>query len=306
MAQPRQNWAQRLMRRFFGVSRVACYLTAVCALLAILGTRSAQGRVGEAALVVGRQLAGFEDLTEGSYRVMLNGETVMFSTKVVDLPMEEVLDRFEAHCDAGSVLPRELTDQAPFIDGSLDTLTRSGVLRRDATMEGMVACLVNDEQRSFLERWQRFSETLDLADVGRLRYVYAKRTPGSRTHVVVAWTEDRFRFGALMEGVDKDAPGSDPEPGLRPAQSVRMLTADVEGAPASVRVYRSAATPETVFSQAERDFIARGFTAVEGVAEAAAEARVYTKQNVDTWVIAHADGDGSVVSVLSGRAHRLR
>lgn len=298
------DWAQRLKHRGFAVIRVALYASAVCALFALLGARSAQGRIGEAALVVGRQLAGFEDLTAGSHRVSLNGETVLFASTLVDLPVSEVLDRVQEHCERGSILPREIVDSEALQQVFAGGVARTGVLRHGDDREGLVACLVADSSQSFVERMQRFAETLDLGDVGKLRYVYVRRASEGTSHAVIAWTEGTFRLGALTEGTDRDAPGSDPEVGLRPVASVRLLTADVQGAPAAVRIYRSSASVVEVLSAAERDFEGRGFSSVPGVGEAHATTRVFSKAGTDTWLVAHPDGDGTVVSLLSERAAR--
>ena len=195
-----------VVARSLATLRVSVYVATLSAVIAFIGLKSVHDSTGEAMLSVGRQLAQFEDLTGTSYRVRLNGEPVNVASTLTDAPIPEILDRLERSCLDQTLLPAEQARS-------------TGVLRRQSDHEGLVACIVRDERAALTlgQRLARFGETLDLGDVGRLRYVYAKKTRGGRTHVLTAWTDGAFRLGALISDGRVDAAGSDTPQGARPA-----------------------------------------------------------------------------------------
>jgi hypothetical protein len=293
------RWAVDRARR---VLRVSIYAGVVALVIAVVGLRSVHGSVGEAAFSVGRQLAGFEDLTGGSHRVRLNGEPVNLASAVVDAPLSKLLDRFEASCSARSVLPPEFEEPARAAQeaGASEVDPETGVLRRESGDEGMVACIVRDGSppRTLSARLARFTETLDLGDVGLLRYAYAKRTKDGRTHVVTAWTDGPFRLSALLGGGSADAPGSDLPGGGRPIESVRLLSASIEGVPHSVRIYQSSATAQAVLGAMQKELSGSGWEPLP-IDDAVPEGRAFSRAGVDLLVFAYADEAGSVVSMVT-------
>jgi hypothetical protein len=296
--------ARRAVDRLVALTRAALCLGVILLVAAWFGARSARADLGEAAMGVGRQLAGFEDLTGQSYRVLLNGEPIQVSTTLVALPISDVLSRFERHCQSRSV-SRELeqlsaTLEAPVM-GEVDT---SGIMRRESRKEGLVACLAaRDSEHSLSQRLQRFAETLDLADVGLLRYAYARATPSGKTHVVVAWTDRAFRLESLVTAKPgDDAPGNDVVGGARPTESVRLLTAAVEGAPYSARVYDSRASAERVLAGLDTDMEKKGWRRLLGKAGDPPDTRAWNREGRDVLAFAYPSENGSVISMVESSA----
>ncbi|HEY6555935.1 MAG TPA: hypothetical protein VI072_01625 [Polyangiaceae bacterium] len=285
--------------------RLATYLGLVFALVSALAARSVHGSVGEAAFALGRQLASFEDVTRSSYRVRLNGESVNVASATLDEPIVVVLGRFERACVAGS--PFAVDAAAPRREAPVErALTpEAGVLRRDSGKEGLLVCLVRarNQQLTLAQRWARWSRSLELSEVGLLRYVYAARTASGRTRLFVAWTDGPFQLGALFADGDQDATGDDLHDGARPRGSVRLLTARIEGTEHSTRIYASELAPEAVLSGFDRDMQSRGWRALL-VRDVVENGRAYARDGVDALVFAFPDARGSVVSLVESRSKR--
>lgn len=283
--------------------RLATYLAIVFAAISALTLRSVHGSVGEAALALGRQLTRFEDVTRSSYRVQLNGERVNVASATLDGPISTILERFERACVAGS--PFAVEPDAPRSERPLErALTpRAGVLRRDTDAEGLLVCLVRapDDRLTLEQRWARFNETLELSEVGLLRYVYARRTPSGRTQLFVAWTDGPFRLGSLLADVDADAPGDDLRDGARPLSSVRLLTARIEGTEHATRIYASDLAPDAVLRAFDRDMQGQGWRSLL-VRDIVENGRAYARDGVDALIFAFPDARGSVVSVVESRS----
>src|SRR5262245_38937482 len=136
--------SRRFLVRVFAIGRAMVVALMLLLGLAWLSARSARAEIGEAAFGVGRQLAGFEDLTGSTYRVRLNGEPITVATALIDRPIAEVLARFERHCDENTAA-QELVDveKALAETGAVSAdPAKRGILRRESAREGFVACLV--------------------------------------------------------------------------------------------------------------------------------------------------------------------
>jgi hypothetical protein len=295
------SWVIDRMRRAL---RVAVYCSVIFATVGVIGLRSVQGSVSEAALAVGRQLSGFEDVTGSSHRVQLNGESVNIASAVIDAPISVVLDRFERACAARSIVPNEFkTARIPASDVDFPVDPDTGVMREESNREGLVACVVREKNgtQTLSQRFARFANTLDLGDVGLLRYAYAKRTASGRTHVITAWTDGPFRLGALMAGGNQDAPGSDIGDGARPRDSVRLLTAEIEGVPHSARIYQSKASPERALEHFDADMRRLGWEGIP-LKDVVKEGRAFTRRGIDVLIFAYPDSAGSVLSIVQSSA----
>lgn len=295
--------ARRTPQQMFRLTRAAVCLGVICLVAAWFGARSARADLGEAAMGVGRQLAGFEDLTGQSYRVLLNGEPIHVSTALVAHPIADVLSRFERHCRQASVSNQLQNLAATLAEPPTGEVDTSGVLRRESRKEGLVACLAaRDREGSLSTRLQRFAETLDLADVGLLRYAYAKRTASGKTHVIVAWTDRAFRLESLAGKPGVDTPGTDVAGGARPRDSLRLLTAMVEGAPYSARVYDSRATTAQVLTGLDGDMEKTGWRRLLGSAGDPPDTRAWSREGRDVLAFVYASEGGSVVSMIETRS----
>jgi hypothetical protein len=298
-----------LAPRLRGFLRVALYVTLVCCVVGIFAARSAMGGVSEQALVVGRQLSKLEDLTESSNRLLINGERINLASAVTNEPLEKVLDRFETLCRSEGVVSQEFARLDKVLKESKvpehKTAFDLGILRKETDQDGMVACMVEEpgNKRSAFAGLERFMDSQDLRDIGLLRYAYARKTDRGNTHVLTAWTDGSFKLSAMMPEADgTDTPGTDPAGALRPPQSVRLLSASVQGAPHAVRIYESTAAPKDVLATYEREMPKLGWQPLKAAEYDVPEARYYSKGGVDLLVVADENGEHTAVSMVETRS----
>ena len=299
---PRREW------RIKKLARLAVYCFVVSAGIGLVAARSVYGDVTRSALSIGHELGKMDDA--GQKRPLrINGEAIYVGAVTVDTPLAEVLDRAEAGCkkrSAGAVreldtMPEALRDHLP--QGG----AAAGVLRENQEGRGVVACLVRDEGQPGLglkdltARLSAMAASGDLAEIGRLRYVFAEKTPSGRTRVVSAWTEGSFNLYAILPKAGGDAPGSDVADAPRPPQSQRILSADIEGVPYGVRLYDTPASPAEVVATYDREMAGRGWEPAFGVAGSGPDQRAYTRPGADLMVITGKDGERTVVSVIETR-----
>jgi hypothetical protein len=116
--------------------------------------------------------------------------------------------------------------------------------------------------------------------------------------VLTSWTEHEFDVGALIAGGNDDAPGSDIPGAARPAQSVRLLTAELEDAPHSTRIYDSTLAPAELLHTLAKDMQGRGFTPVGLIERQVPHGRAFSRDGVDVLVFAFERGSGSAVSMV--------
>lgn len=295
-----------LLERVKGLARVGIFSTCVFVGLGLCAARTARSQAGEASMLIGREFAGISDLVQHGYQVRLNGEVVRVGSTTVDLPTNEALDRFEGFCKQGShgfedVL-KDGSIKVPQVKEDLRVLgiLGLGVLRIEKGDEGIVACVTHPDTSSaaLTERALAFSKSLDLKDLGRLRYTYVRSTADrARTQVITAWTEGSLRIDRVFTA-EGDAPGADSTSVPRPPSSQRRLTAEVDGAPYSVRLYESSASPEEVmvfYDKAMRD---AGWEPAETLAKSSKTSRGFSRPGVDVMVVtAPPDQAGGKTSV---------
>src|SRR5262249_24528959 len=131
-----------------------------------------------------------------------------------------------------------------------------------------------------------------------LRYLFAEKTESGRTHLLAVWTDGPFNMYALFPNTPGDTPGTDPKDAPRPPNSVRVLTADVEGTPYGVRVYDSTSKPEEVAAAYDAQMGGRGWTPILYDAEDPAGARVYTRPGSKLMVFTETNAGHTVVSLV--------
>lgn len=299
----RELMVSPFMEKLRGSVRVAAYASFAFGVLGLLALRSALGNVSEQALVIGRQLASMEEFTARSTRLSLNGQYMNIASASTEQPVQAVLERYASLCRDGSVVG----ELATTVKGERPAPSRwekLGILSEIADDEGFVACIAQkpgQEQQSLFEGLKKFSDSRDLGDVGLVRYAYARRTKAGRTQVITTWTDGSFLVSALM-AADGDSPGTDPSDAPRPLNSRRFLTAQVEGEPDSVRVYESRATAVAVLAQYDQTLPQQGWKAIEEVAREAPQTRHYTRDGVDTVVVAAQNGERAAVTVIQIRS----
>ena len=289
------------------MGRVAAYLIFVFAALGLLAARSVYGDVGESSMIVGRELSGMKDLLGGSHLVQLNGEQIFVSEATVPGTVKGVLDRFEQLCRKDSHgLDLAVADpEHAFPEGMTKLIAGVGpaglgILRREEGGDGALGCLaqpgsgVTDLSRRLIS----FSQSLDLGDVGKLRYVYVKPSSAGRVQVITAWTDGSFRVGRLVPANGQETPGSDPTAAPRPEHATRLLTASVDKAPYGLRIYDVAAPLADALRDYDAGMARGGWSAADAVSHEAPNARAYSRGGVDVLLFAERDGQRTSFSLI--------
>ena len=302
---------RRVFRKALPVARVGAYGICVFTLIGGLAARSVYGDVREQTFLVGRELASMKDLVGESHKVMINGEPMFVGAAVIDSNVGEVLDRFEKLCKENSQgLDEALTNPADFPEKTREALkklgaTGLGILRYEHGGEGSIACLAHQGGggvKGLTERLKAFSKSLDLADVGKLRYAYARPTDNGRVQVVTAWTDGSLKIGNMFPVDGSEPPGTDVNDVPRPEGSQRLLTAEVAGAPYGIHIYTAPGKPDEVLRAYDALLPKGGWQAQEWVAKGAPGTRAFHKDERDVLVFADPDGEKSAVSIIEMRA----
>lgn len=213
--------------------RAATALGVVVAVALACLVHSAEARMGEALAGFGRELSAWTDAHPQSAprALAVNGLQLELMTVTTELDIKRALDHFHALCrNRGGV--RE--------PASRFSAWPDSVLRREADHEGVLACLDTGGPlgvAQLSERLQTFAKTGDLADLGKLRYVLARRS-GKATTLLVLWTD---RSAQLLNFIPKsgDAAGRDPRDFPRAAGMRRLLSAAELGAPYALALYEA-------------------------------------------------------------------
>jgi hypothetical protein len=300
-------WFTRRLFQMFAWLRVMVFLTVAFALLATFFASQARAKTSEALLHVGRHLSGLEDLTDGAHTVRINGQSMRFSSTSTDASLEDVLDRFAEHCVSNSPMAVDLALAG--LNPPKSDAAAFGVLRREVGMfrggreDGMVACLAGKPQgESLVAGLARFAETLELGEVGELRYAYARTKTDGSTHVMTVWTYEGFDFKALLPPPGHDAPGGDAPGAPRPAGSVRLLSAEVAGTPHGVWVYDVPGKGVANVVKSQDESMQRaGWQTIPGTDHLFGEdgtraGRIYAGENEELFFAAAARGESTSVS----------
>jgi hypothetical protein len=278
----------------------------VCLVCAGLAARSAWGSVSEQALLTGRQLAKLAEFADAPERLLINGQPIQMASALSSLSVGEVLDRFEAVCREEGTVPRDFREVKGLLENKelLESAKKRnfGILREQTKDDGVIACTVRNPKNGDRATWEglgKFAQSWDVADIGLIRYAYARRTESGSTLVLTAWTDGSFRLDAMIPKAEGgDAPGSDSANVPRPPSSVRFLSAAAEGRPHSVRIYQSDTPAKEVLDGYSRDLLATGWETIESEHP---ESRYFSKNGVDVILLAEQAGDHSVVSMVETR-----
>lgn len=191
----------------------------------------------------------------------LNGVRLSLHTGVVDEPLEEVLRRQARDC-----LPR---GHMTSVDSVL--LASLSVRMGSSEDDGYVACVELGENAdslvAFTEAARRFAATWDVAELGGLRYVYARRAdeaPTSRTMLFSLWSHGSVDLKRMLPGSRSDADGADPPGVPRLPGTQRVLSAYEVDEPSGVFVYRTAASADVVARFFRTELRRAGWSLVSG------------------------------------------
>lgn len=234
------NWRSTLRAALAGIL-VVCILVLGC-------WHSAEARAGEALIDFGQELSNWVALraTDQTRILNLNNVQIHLVSASTSLTLHDTLQRLHGFCRTSSGI--EIPDAIRSRLGSNMQKEKLGLLDgvydHEAESTGVIACL-DTGGRLLLDdmtaRLRRFTQTRDLAAIGRLRYVLARRTR-TGTSVLVLWTEGKAPILDMFPPKG-DAPGRDPEGIPRPEGIRRLLSAHESGLAYAVTVYESSSTP---------------------------------------------------------------
>lgn len=256
-----------------GLARMFGYFSVLGVVCAGLTVRNARAEVGDRSIELGRQMFALANATHNDVtKVNLNGQTMFVGSAIAKDDVLGVLNRYEKHCRSNAAQSvdswREIATGDAETQNSNGFFT-SGLIRSGNDQEGTVICFVRSEKSkaSAKEAISTFTETGELGALGQLRYVYVKRTPSGKAHVLTAWTMDKFSIKEIMPEEGKDVPGSDFSEVPRLPDSQRVLATQVEGTPFGVNVYRTTMGQDQVVKFYDEQMIKRGWFALDAEIE---------------------------------------
>ncbi|HYO96874.1 MAG TPA: hypothetical protein VER33_20325 [Polyangiaceae bacterium] len=256
----------KLSARVRGMLRVVVYLSCLnLAFTAVYATRAhaqAEQTVQRTGLELLRQLG--PTIMGPTQGVELNGQPMFLSSQATRHSVSEVLEAFERHCENPAGAP---TEPAPKPAVTIDTWDFSRLLisrleEQDGSV-GQVGCVAARERDKtfdgFVKRLAKFVSTLDLAELGDMRYAVARRDKKTGvTQVLAMWTEGSLNIPAMFPAAG-DAPGSDSRHAPRPPEAVRVLSAEVNDHPYALRQYDTSKSVSEVLDFYTRSMPARGW-----------------------------------------------
>lgn len=157
-----------------------------------------------------------EQSTSGEDRVLvINGQRLHISIERVDKNVADALEGSLGDCPTRHELGGPVAGER----------------------SGYGVCLhPNEAELSMPERLRNFGETRDIADLGRLEYVYGEELEGGATALLHLSSSDELNLDRLMP-TEGDVMGTDPEGIPRPPDGRRALHSYEEGLPYAVTVY---------------------------------------------------------------------
>lgn len=222
--------------------RVTAYAAVLVTLGAWLTARSVSASVSEKALALGRSLSDWHGAVGSSTTVSLNGEEVTVSSFRSSQSLDALFRAFALLCEREvSDAPRELVAEAAKQSGK-PVEAPAGVFRLGGgNTEGALVCFSGaTELPTLAGKIRQFTQSGDLATIGQLRYLFAKRS-GDRTQGLLLSSSGSLRLAKLFP--EGEAEGRDLIDGARPRGSTRLLALCAQGADHGLTIHRS---PEPV------------------------------------------------------------
>jgi hypothetical protein len=234
-------------------------LLALVAVALAWSARSAEARLGEALVDFGEQLerwsAGRALSTPRA--LTINGLELRLMTLQTKLSVDAALDHFQTTCRGGV--------QAPQLIEKVETTQLDASFRRANEAQGVLACVDTRgplEVTELAARLSRLQQTGDLAGLGALRYVLARRS-GDTTTLLVLWTEGQARILDLMPK-QGDAAGHDLRDWPRAPHTRRLLSALEHGQPYAMTLHEAAGqSPEALLKWYRTSLNATGWSLTE-------------------------------------------
>lgn len=292
------------------------YFTALSLLAGVVVTRRVAAEMSERSMALGRRLDSFRDLSGKVTELSWNGQALALSTLVVEQPVEQVLTRFVALCnDDMGAMAGELTvalGAGALGEPAVGLLRRALVpqsLAEDGT--GYAVCLAGLGEGGLAglgERARRFAAARDISELGQLRYAYLRKVDDQRTHVLLVTADGSLALDKIVPREGQDAEGDDIIPGVRPAESTRLIVARAKGTPHAFTAYQSRLAADAALADYTQKLRAKGYARADfptGKVEAndsSDASRIFTeayRRGPEAFVVASRRQDqGSVLSVV--------
>jgi hypothetical protein len=228
------------------ILRLSVFATVVCIGLLFAVGYNARAQVSEQMMSLGVDMLRYEgaEYQRAPRTMFLNGQAMKLSTGLAPHDLTHVLDYYESRCrDRGGRFSDQL---AELVEGDPEVVEAESkildpTLRQETEDEGFVACIdtLSDEEldpESVAAAFERFQNSLDLAEFGEMRYIYAQRAAEGGTFFVAFWIEGSFKVAEMFPATG-DAPGRDVAGVPRPPNSRRLLSSWEEGQSQSVTTY---------------------------------------------------------------------
>jgi hypothetical protein len=228
------------------VMRLTLFVLFVYAGVVVFVYQRARAQMGEMLFALGVEMLRYDDVEkQGETRTLhLNGQEIHLATAVTRHPLERVLDYYESRCmEHDGRLAEQITElsRGDAVPGEIDGSMFDATLRSEEGNKGYVACLDQGTERAspdgVIEKFERFKATLDISEMGALRYIYAEESDGT-TLFVTFWSDGPLRIREIFPS-EGDAPGRDVEGVPRPDGSRRILSSWEAGEPQIVAMYQS-------------------------------------------------------------------
>lgn len=261
-------------------AKVAGVLAAACAIVGAGLYQRTRAQVEEGLMEFGATMMHVVDANrqDAPRELVLNGESVHFASGTTARSTENLLDYFEARCDARDGGLAEAVVRAAGEHAARGHQAEAerllGVrplVRHDDEDGGFVACLDMGERElgigDVLDRARAFDESEDLHDFGDLRYVFVRPLPEGGSHFVAFWTEGSFRFDRVFPE-QGDAAGADPVDVPRPPGARRRITAFERGQHESAVIYTGSDLDDAALERFyRRELSAEGWNVLDGRSE---------------------------------------
>ncbi len=167
------------------------------------------------------------------------------SNAVAEASPKEVLDRFQAVCEAHPAsLSRAFADIPETLRNKLvpnSSGLHLGIMRAEANGDGALSCFMDDSPSSAKDlpaRLKAFATSWDLSELGRFRYVYAAGLGSGKTRVRTVWADGAFNLKEMFPAKG-DAAGFDSPVVGRPPESRRIFSATSAQVHFGVHIYDS-------------------------------------------------------------------
>jgi hypothetical protein len=293
-----------------GWLRVFAYGTALGVVCGLVSIKFARAEVIDNALVVGRQMTELANSSKNqALNVRMNGQEVVYASQLSHDSPEAILDRYERLCKENAAQSpedwKDLGAKAPARTQGKAVAETGGTMRGGSKDEGTVMCFVRSStsKPKIGEALATFQATGELGAIGQLRYAYVRKTKKGGTHVLAMWTMDKFNVKEMFPEAG-DAPGEDFADLPRPADSRRLFSVQIAGAPYGLNVYESNEDPTLLASSIDQRLTKSGWFAIDIEGEAkrntpslnGVTGRVYEKDGILMTVVSRIEDKRTVTA----------